>query len=82
MTEYIIPPNAKAADELWAYMSEDSEGKHGIVACIIPGLGLTPMVTLSEKVALLRRAEAIKCQKEIGVKIVLAKFRLESTIPI
>lgn len=78
LTEYIFPPNTKKADYIWAYLSENENGQHGIVASLIPNLGSAPMVTMSEKVVGLMKEKAKQLQKETGKKIVLAKFKLES----
>lgn len=82
MTEYVVPPNTKKADYIWAYLSEDAKGNHGIVASIIPYMGSTPLVTLSEVIADLMKSEALNVQQLTGQKIVLGKFKLDSIIPL
>lgn len=57
------PANETVIDTVYAFMSIDDEGRNGIVAYLMPGLGTTPLVTgkptvveamkpLAEKVAL------------------------------
>lgn len=44
------PPNDRIIDEVWIGLSEDPDGKNGIVAAMVPGIGGAPMVTSSPQV--------------------------------
>ena len=39
------PGNEEKIDRLYAFLSIDDQGRNGIVASILPGLGSTPLVT-------------------------------------
>lgn len=58
MVEIRKPANVKVIDEVWIGMSEDADGKNGIVAAYAPGIGGTPMLTASEKVLELFKRQA------------------------
>jgi hypothetical protein len=45
------PGNDAKIERLYAFLSVDGEGRNGVVAEILPGLGSTPLVTGSRKVA-------------------------------
>lgn len=53
MSEPLIhdPGNEEKIDRLYAFLSIDGEGRNGIVAEILPGLGSTPLVTGKRSVA-------------------------------
>jgi hypothetical protein len=78
MNIYAVPPNTETGDVLYAYMSEDKDGKRGVIGAITPNIGHTPLVTLSPKVVELLRPLAEETARNTGVKVVLATFRLET----
>lgn len=45
MVEIKTPPNERVIGSLWVGLSEDPDGKNGVVAAYAPGIGGTPMVT-------------------------------------
>lgn len=51
MSEPVLhdPGNDKKIEEVFVFMSIDDQGRNGIVASILPGLGSTPLVTASPK---------------------------------
>lgn len=61
-------------DALYAFMSVDDEGNHGVVACVLPGLGSTPMITGSKKAAEGLKPQAIEIARSTGMKIGLFAF--------
>lgn len=42
------PENTYVIEKIWAVCSEDSEGRHGIVAHVDPFIGLTPVVSANK----------------------------------
>lgn len=51
MTEFHTPQNEAKIERLYAFLSVDEDGKNGIVAAALPGVGSTPMVTGKRSVA-------------------------------
>ena len=45
------PPNTHPVDELFAILSVDAKGNHGIVAVMHPDAGGTPMVVSEKRIA-------------------------------
>lgn len=48
MSEHVLPSDmdpAQRIDELHAWIATHADGGQGIIACILPGLGSTPMVS-------------------------------------
>jgi len=68
------PPNTRAIEEIWVGMSEDSDGKNGILATMIPGFGGSPMVTSSLPVLALFKAQASILSKELKTPIKIYRF--------
>lgn len=69
------PGNDRVIDELYVFMSIDAHGRHGVVAGILPGLGATPFVTGSPKMAEFFKPTAEKIARESGKKIGLFAFK-------
>jgi hypothetical protein len=74
MADKVHSPNARVIDEVWIGMSEDDDGKNGIVATIVPGFGGTPMVTSSQKVLDYFKQTAGTLSVEIGRRIKIYRF--------
>jgi hypothetical protein len=74
MTEYQTPPNEERIDRLYAFMSVDEKGFNGVIASILPGLGATPLVTGSRRVAHKLIPIAEKVARETGKKVGLYVF--------
>lgn len=78
MTIYVTPPNERPGDVLYAFMSEDENGNRGIVGCILPGVGSTPLVTLSPNGVDLMRPHAADAARKTGRKVVLVSYKIDS----
>ena len=74
MTEFHTPPNEARIDRLYAFMSVDDNGFNGIVAAILPGLGSTPLVTGSRKIAHSLIPTAADVARNTKVKVGLFVF--------
>ena len=68
------PKNEKVIEEVWIGMSEDDDGKNGIVATIVPGFGGTPMVTSSPRLLDHFKWKAAADSAETGVRIKIYRF--------
>jgi hypothetical protein len=53
LTVFLIddPPNVRPIMRVYAYLSTDPNGKQGICAGMIPGVGVTPLVTGNPELA-------------------------------
>ena len=71
MIELHDPGNETKIERLYAFMSIDEQGRNGIVASILPGLGSTPLVTgkrsLAERMIPMAEDIAKKTGKTIGL---------------
>ena len=74
MIELHDPGNETKIERLYAFMSIDEQGRNGIVASILPGLGSTPLVTGKRSVARTMIPIAEKVAKESGKKVALFVF--------
>jgi hypothetical protein len=74
LVEIHKPPNTKVIDTIYVGMSEDKNGYNGIIATVIEGFGGAPMVTASEKVLALFKAQASMVAKEFGTRVVIYRF--------
>lgn len=73
------PGNEEKIERLYVFMSIDAEGRNGVVASILPGLGSTPMVTGKRSVAKSMIPLAEKIAARTGKAIGLYVFhRVES----
>jgi hypothetical protein len=68
------PPNERIIQEVYVGMSESADGKNGIIATMIPGIGGSPMFTSSEKVLAFFKSQASMLAKETGVQIKIYRF--------
>jgi hypothetical protein len=77
MSEPIIhdPGNTKEITHLFVFMSIDENGKHGIVAEILPSLGSTPLITSSRATAWAMRPFAQKVADKTGKPVGLFAFK-------
>lgn len=82
MSEPIIhdPGNTERIERLYAFMSIDDEGKNGVVASILPGLGSTPLVTGSRKTVELMKPLAQEIAARTGKPVGLFAFRRETQL--
>lgn len=65
------PPNEKVIDEVWIALSEDDDGKNGIIAALLPGLGSSPMVTSLARLVpfFIGQSDALKSKTGQRIKI-------------
>jgi hypothetical protein len=77
MTEYQTPPNEAKIERVYAFLSVDADGFNGIVAGLMPGLGSTPLVTASRKLAQLLIPVAQEVADRTGLKVGLYAFKRE-----
>ena len=69
------PDKETEIEVLYAFMSIDDKGRHGVVAAILPGLGTTPLVTGSRKTAKTMIPVAERIAKRTGRTIGLFAFK-------
>jgi hypothetical protein len=70
-----VPGNEIDIQDLWVFLSVDSEGRKGIVASVLPNFGSAPMVTGSENLVAAMKDEAEKIAQLTGQPIELYRFR-------
>jgi hypothetical protein len=67
------PENEGPIDKLYVFMSTDENGRHGILADVIPPLGATPLVTgklsLAEAMKPLAMGIARRSGKRVGMYV-------------
>lgn len=82
MSEPIIhdPGNSEPIERLYVFLSIDDEGKNGIVASILPGLGSTPLVTGSRNAAGMLKPLAQDIANKTGKPVGLFAFRRETQL--
>jgi hypothetical protein len=82
LSEPIIhdPGNESEIIHVYAFMSIDSEGKHGIVAEILPRLGSTPLVTASPNVAEKMKPLAQEVARKTGKRVGLFRFTRDTQL--
>jgi hypothetical protein len=74
-TLYQIPPNTQFHIEaLYAFLSQDEQGREGVCAMIDPFGGSFPMVVARLDHVEQLKPIAAKMQKDVGRKIKLVKF--------
>lgn len=74
MVEIHTPPNEKVIGYVYVGLSEDEQGRNGIVAAFTPGIGGAPMVTASEKVLDHFKAQANDLARMVGRRIKIYRF--------
>ena len=74
MVEIHKPPNEKVIDFVYVGLSEDPDGKNGIVAAYAPGIGGSPMVTASESVLEFFKGQAQMLAKMTETHIKIYRF--------
>ena len=76
MSDPIIhdPGNDRRIDRLYVFMSIDEQGRNGIVASILPGLGSTPLITGSPKAAEYMKGLAQQVADKTGKAVGLFVF--------
>ena len=82
MSEPLIhdPGNETEIDTLYAFMSIDEKGRHGIVAEILPNLGSTPLVTGSPKAVEYLKPVAQRMAKRTGKRVGLFRFKRDAQL--
>lgn len=68
------PPNEKVIENVYVGLSEDSEGKNGIAASYIPGLGSNVMVTANDVVLEFMKGQVPELEEMLDMKIRIYKF--------
>ena len=68
------PPNERVIGSIWVGLSEDPDGKNGIMAAYAPGIGGTPMVTASPIVLEIFRAQAQAMANMTGKVVKIYRF--------
>lgn len=76
MTTYETPPNSRPMKIMYAFVSEDTLGNHGIVAARIGGQHM-PLVTLEANLVPLMKMEAKQVMLKTGKRIRLATLKVE-----
>jgi hypothetical protein len=74
MVEIHKPPNEKIIGHVYVGLSEDAQGRNGICASMVPGLGAAPMVTASDKVLEFFKDQADDLATQIGMPIKIYRF--------
>jgi hypothetical protein len=72
--EIKTPPNDRVIGSLWVGLSEDPDGKNGIVAAYAPGIGGAPMVTASPIVLDYFKGQAQEIANQTGKTIKIYRF--------
>jgi hypothetical protein len=74
------PGNTERIDRIYVFMSIDDEGKNGIVAEILPGLGSTQLITGSPKGVEIMKKVAQDVAKRTGKPIGMFGFKRETQL--
>jgi hypothetical protein len=74
MTLIHDPGNTMQIDTLYAYMSIDAEGRHGILGDWVEGLGTMPLITGKRDLAKKMQPQAEKIAKATGRRVCLFAF--------
>ena len=75
------PGNENEIHFVYAFMSIDDEGLHGLVAEGLPGLGMTPLVTASPNVAEKKmKPLAQEVARKTGKRVGLFRFKREAQV--
>lgn len=74
MTEYLTPPNETKIERLYAFLSVDGEGRNGVVASIVPGIGAAQMIFGKRELAHKMIPIAQQIAKKTGLDIGLYVF--------
>lgn len=68
------PENVERISELYVFLSIDEEGRNGIVATMMHGLGSTPLITARPRLAEVMKATALALAKKTSKRIGLYRF--------
>lgn len=83
MTDIIHDPgNTQPIETIYAYLTIDDQGRHGIVAAFIPNLGSTPLVTGSRQNAKNMQPAAERVAKLTDKRVGLFAFDLRAGAPL
>ncbi len=74
------PGNNTVINEIFVFMSIDEKGRNGITATILPGLGATPMITGSPKIAEQMKGLAEQVSKMTNKPVGMFRFRREAQL--
>jgi len=82
MSEPILhtPNNETEIDTLYAFLSIDEQGRNGVVAEMIPGLGTTTLVSASPNVAEKMKPLAQQIARKTGKRVGLFRFKREAQV--
>lgn len=76
MTIYETPPNSRPLKVMYAFVSEDALGNHGILSVRLAGENM-PLVTMNEMLVPLMRNEAKTAMLRTGKRVKLATLKVE-----
>lgn len=68
------PDNEAPIDELYAWLSVDDNGNHGICAGVIRGVGAALFVSGDKRLALAMKGEAAEIARAVGKPVALYGF--------
>lgn len=80
MTEFHTPENEAEIDRLYAFMSIDEQGRNGVVAHSLPGIGAMPLIFGKRSLAERMIPMAEDIAKRTGKTIGLFAFRRETQL--
>jgi hypothetical protein len=76
MTTYETPPNSRPLKTMYAFISEDAIGNHGIVSARLAGQNF-PLVTMEAHLLPYMKDAAQKAMMGTGKRIKLATLKVE-----
>lgn len=76
MTEYRTPPNSRPLKTMYAFVSEDALGNHGIVSARMMDQNF-PLVTMETHLLPYMKEAAKKAMMGTGKRIMLATLKVE-----
>jgi hypothetical protein len=56
-------------DQLWAWMTEEPDGRHGTIGAELPGLGNVPLITRSRESLEQLRSIAVRHRQVTGQRV-------------
>jgi hypothetical protein len=80
MTLIHDPGNEAQIGKVFVFMSIDAKGRNGVIASVLPGLGSTPLVTGSARVAEKMKPLAEEVARRTGLTVGMFKFTREEML--
>jgi hypothetical protein len=77
-TAFMSPPNSRPLKTLYAFVSEDGDGNHGIIAHGVGNVPNLPLVTMDERLLPAMRQIAREVKQATGKKVLLVTLKVES----